>query len=108
MSIWPNLDPNSISLARSTDNRYVLKSCLDPIEITSVFLAILVYLTMLKQPMYHACQLFTGSRNGRFGSKGGSDWPQTEQIRDFFRSDFSTYGAGRGAGVSGLALIVSD
>ena len=47
--------------------------------------------------------LFT-SRDGRFGSKvgqigpqmwlqSGLDWPQLGQIRDFFRSDFSTFGS---------------
>ena len=31
-------------------------------------------------------------RDGRFGPKWvRSDWPQLGQIRDFFRSDFSTF-----------------
>ena len=34
------------------------------------------------------------SRDGRFGSKVGQIGPQIGQIRDFFRSDFSTFGTG--------------
>ena len=35
------------------------------------------------------------SRDGSFSSKlqSGSDWPLMGQIRDFFRSDFSTFGS---------------
>ena len=33
------------------------------------------------------------SRHGRFGRKVGQNWPQMGQIRDFFRSDFSTFGS---------------
>ena len=36
----------------------------------------------------------TQSRDGSFGSKMGQIGPQIGQIRDFFRSDFSTFGAG--------------
>ena len=32
-------------------------------------------------------------RDGRFGSKRGQIGPQIGQIRDFFRSDFSTFGS---------------
>ena len=32
-------------------------------------------------------------RDGRFGSKVGQIGPQIGQIRDFFRSDFSTFGS---------------
>ena len=30
-------------------------------------------------------------RDVRFDSKSGSDWPQMEQIQDFFRSDFRSF-----------------
>ena len=35
------------------------------------------------------------ARGGKFGSKVGQIGPQIGQILDFFRSDFSTFGAGR-------------
>ena len=39
-------------------------------------------------------------RDGRFGSKVGQIGPQIGQNRDFFRSDFSAFGAGRPFGTN--------
>ena len=38
-------------------------------------------------------QLSVETRDGRFGSKVDQIGPQIGQIRDFFRSDFSTFGS---------------